>query len=588
MNLKEYIIENEFPNGRQIRSKIHSNFKEELIKQTSFLDEAFSKVPLVQRLYCILYEVTSIPKCVCGNKLPIGIDKQAKYYKKGGFAKFCSIKCSSENARKLSSKKYGGHHMKDQSVREKIKQTNKKRYGSEHIFTSERFKEKVKETSLQKYGVDDFRSSEEVKQKRIETVKERYGVDNIFQLEETKEQLKRSLEETYGVDNPLKSPEILKKVQNTCLINNGFKHPLQNEEILERVISTNQKRYGHDNYSKIHFTDKIVETLTNKEILSDLYEQYQCSRKIAEVIGIGSHRTVLQAMTALGIDRKSSYSVSSKELEIRNFLEENNINYIPNDRSLISPKECDIIIPEHKIAIEFNGMFWHSFEMKGDRNYHQNKSLEVLDKGYRIVHVYEDWWEQKSEVIKSKILHMCGNSTERYYARKCSVVKLNKQEYFPFLEKTHIQGSRDAKYYYGLMYMGKLVSVLGLNDSSGEEYEVIRYASLNCIGGFGKLLKSFIRKHNPSVIHTYVSLDYGNGNMYEKNGFVYDGMTNPNYFYYDGKRHSRNKFMKHKLKEKLEKYDESLTEYQNMRNNGFLRIYDAGSLRYKLELKKGV
>tara|TARA_B100000929_G_scaffold290599_1_gene284979 strand:- start:109321 stop:111087 length:1767 start_codon:yes stop_codon:yes gene_type:complete len=588
MNLKEYIIENNYPNGREIRSSKHTNFVKELLIKTSFLDEQYNNVPLVQRLYCVLYEINSIPKCSCGNILPKGIDKQSPYYKKGGFAKFCSVKCSSENARKISSEKYGGHHMKDDSIKEKIKQTNKERYGSEHVFTSNEFKEKVKQTSKEKYGVEDYRSSEQVKQNRVDSVNERYGVDNVFQLESTKEKSTETVLEKYGVNHVLQSPEILDKSKGTCLQNHGVERPLQSKDILQKVIETNQERYGHDNYSKIHFTDEIIEALTNKQLLLELYEKYQCSRKIAEVIGVGSHRTVLQAMIALGIDRKNSYSVSSKEMEVRKFLEENNIDYIPNDRSLISPKECDIIIPEHKIVIEFNGMFWHSFEMKGDRNYHQNKSLEVLDKGYRIIHVYEDWWEQKPEVIKSKILHMCGKSNERYYARKCSVVKLTKEEYFPFLEKTHIQGSRDAKYYYGLIYEGKLVSVLGLNPSCKDEYEIIRYASLNCVGGFGKLLKSFIRKHNPSIIHTYVSLDYGNGIMYEKNGFEYNGMTNPNYFYYDGKRHSRNKFMKHKLEEKLDKYDESLTEYQNMRKNGFLRIYDAGSLRYKLVIKKGL
>jgi hypothetical protein len=35
-------------------------------------------------------------------------------------------------------------------------------------------------------------------------------------------------------------------------------------------------------------------------------------------------------------------------------------------------------------------------------------------------------------------------------------------------------------------------------------------------------------------------------------------------------------FQKYKLREKLSKFDENLTEEQNMRNNGFWKIHDCG------------
>ena len=43
------------------------------------------------------------------------------------------------------------------------------------------------------------------------------------------------------------------------------------------------------------------------------------------------------------------------------------------------------------------------------------------------------------------------------------------------------------------------------------------------------------------------------------------------------------KYQKYKLKDKLEKFDESLTEVQNMYNNGYNRIFDCGNLVYGKE-----
>jgi len=40
----------------------------------------------------------------------------------------------------------------------------------------------------------------------------------------------------------------------------------------------------------------------------------------------------------------------------------------------------------------------------------------------------------------------------------------------------------------------------------------------------------------------------------------------------------RSNYQKHKLKKILKIFDEHLTEYQNMVNNGYLRVFDAGNL----------
>ena len=46
------------------------------------------------------------------------------------------------------------------------------------------------------------------------------------------------------------------------------------------------------------------------------------------------------------------------------------------------------------------------------------------------------------------------------------------------------------------------------------------------------------------------------------------------------KLYSRNVFQKHKLKGKLKIFDVNLSEYDNMINNGYRRIYDSGNIVY--------
>ena len=73
-------------------------------------------------------------------------------------------------------------------------------------------------------------------------------------------------------------------------------------------------------------------------------------------------------------------------------------NILENDKTLIYPLELDIVIPEKKIAIEFNGIYWH----KNKKGYHNMKSTRCEKIGYRLIHIWEDEWREKNNEIKGK------------------------------------------------------------------------------------------------------------------------------------------------------------------------------------------
>ena len=83
---------------------------------------------------------------------------------------------------------------------------------------------------------------------------------------------------------------------------------------------------------------------------------------------------------------------------------------------------------------------------------------------------------------------------------------------------------------------------------------------------------------------SYANRRWSDGNLYLKLGFKNIGETSPNYQYYTNSGlESRMKYQKHRLKEILTYFDENKTEYQNMLDNGYDRIWDCGNFKFLWE-----
>ncbi len=248
--------------------------------------------------------------------------------------------------------------------------------------------------------------------------------------------------------------------------------------------------------------------------------------------------------------------------------------------------EVDIYIPDAKLAIDYNNLFRHSDLQGKHKKYHLERSQACEREGIRLIHVFENEWVLKGDIVKSRIRSFIGIN-ERIYARKCKVVPLTSKEFTKFFNESHIQGSASASICYGLMYKDELVAALSLGKSRFKkdvEYELIRYANkanTNVLGGAGRLFKHFIKNHNPASIISYSDKRWNTGNLYKQLGFEYSHLADPNYFYFHPSNHlvlqSRQTYQKHKLPAKLTTFDPLLTEWENMVNNGYNRIWDCGN-----------
>jgi very-short-patch-repair endonuclease len=282
------------------------------------------------------------------------------------------------------------------------------------------------------------------------------------------------------------------------------------------------------------------------------------------------------------------------EIEVYDFLRSKITGpIIKNDRKTISPKEIDFYMPHSNIAIEIDGLFWHGERYKTNK-YHIEKTLQLKQKGIRTIHIFEDEWDQKRELVNRKIVHILGKSdSEKIYARKCDVREITSEECCPFLNRNHIQGKDSSYLKIGAFYDGKLVSVMtfskpriALGNKGNEEFvELSRFASdidFITVGTASKLFSYFLKNYNPTKIISYADLRWTdfNKNLYTTLGFAELSRTVPNYFWCKNKkRHHRFGFTKQKLV-KLG-HDSNKTEVEIMHELGYYRIWDCGHLKYE-------
>ena len=98
-----------------------------------------------------------------------------------------------------------------------------------------------------------------------------------------------------------------------------------------------------------------------------------------------------------------SYSASSYEQEIADYISKfYSGECVKNNRSILNGKELDLYYPEKRIAIEFNGDYWHSKEFKSN-DYHYNKFKTCLDKEILLISIFELDWNSRKEDIKQYI-----------------------------------------------------------------------------------------------------------------------------------------------------------------------------------------
>lgn len=534
----EYFIQN--PKGHCLESHVKKAFPVEYpdIK----LQEGYSFSEKIYRYLNPNYK----NKCVvCGNKTKF---KSIKV----GFCKTCSPKCSAkdpERINKILDTKQELYGSQSYNNRAKFLKTMS---GREWGFKNESIHQKIKEL----YGVDNISKLNEIKEKKIKTTHKNYGVDSPFQLITTQIRAKQALIDKYGVDSIFKLDEYKDKAYKK-----NKENVLKNHDDIVDVLRDNTwvGRCPHNTCNKCN--EKIY--YTRNQIYND--RKRNCAEQCTKLLPIGK-----------------SNQQTTIELFVQDILNRYNIEYKTNVRDIIFPKELDIYIPSKNIAIECNGVYWHS---RGDGNRHNIKYEMCKHLNIQLLSIWEDWIKNKPTIIESIILSKLGIYNNKIGARQCTIKEISTKDCQLFLEKNHIQGRCKSNVRFGLYFNNELVSVMVFKHKS-DGWDLTRYCckiDTIVVGAASKLLKYFIKKYSPTTIVSYSCNDISNGDIYEKLGFTQYSHNIP-YWYIsqsDFKRYHRESFCKNNLKRLG---FESGTEEEIMKKLPYWKIYDSGMIGWKLNL----
>ena len=263
------------------------------------------------------------------------------------------------------------------------------------------------------------------------------------------------------------------------------------------------------------------------------------------------------------------------------------IDVTSRSRSVLKNRELDIHFPDNKLAIEVNGLYWHSEEYI-EPSYHLSKTLDCKKQGIQLLHFWDVEINQKMDLVVSMIKARLG-SVKRLYARNLHVdLNITNSEGCKFLDRYHLQGADNASVYIGLRSkktnkLACLMSFVRPRFNSNYQWEISRFATaigITVVGGASRLLKAFEREYIPESLITYADLRYSQGNLYKQLGFNFSHTSKPNYFYVkSGIVVSRYQSQKHKLPKLLgDNFDPALSEVENMNINGWYRVFDCGNL----------
>ena len=421
---------------------------------TSTKNELFDKTnncagSLRERLYWLQHNITSYPLCItCYN--PLTSRNFKSNFKGGIYTTHCSVSCAK----------------RDIVIIEQQKETIKRKYGSYQYLASADARYKIEKTNIKKYGTK---------------TPSPWGSDSW----------KNNMINKYGVESSQHIPKSYDINIKSHIVNNIISGKTE-----ASIISCQAQRNTECQNVELAF-DLDRDNLENIQLR---WKHITCGKEYISRINNGK----------IVVCPHCKDGASVLELSLRSIIMGlTNDEIVFNDRTILEGnKELDIYIPNKKIAIEFNGIYWHSILRNPDRFYHLSKTEECISKGIKLIHLWEHDFLHKNELIISMLANSLGLSA-KLDARKCEIKEVSSKDAIKFTNINHIDGSIRAKINIGLYHNNILVSLMSFGHKrfqrvkQPDNWEIYRFCTLQGFhirGGASKLFKYFIKTVNPKYI----------------------------------------------------------------------------------------
>lgn len=274
---------------------------------------------------------------------------------------------------------------------------------------------------------------------------------------------------------------------------------------------------------------------------------------------------------------KCSHSISKEETEIVNFIKniDSSIEIIERDKTVLEGKELDISLPKYNLAIEYNGILFHSDRYGKDKDYHINKTISCNDKNITLLQIFED------EYIKHKDAYL--NLIHSYICKdkiniSNSNIVVKEVELGVVSDYIKMYGLSDetshSKRYFGAFLDGLMVGCIICTIYDRKCFKIaengfISSYNVNNTELFKLIVGYIISTENVDIIDCILdrNLTNINDNICLNNGFVLVEIIEPIASYFNVNKHSE-KYNRKKIKE-----DNDIT------------VFDCGLLKYRFKIK---
>lgn len=405
---------------------------------------------------------------------------------------------------------------------------------------------------------------------------QKYAAENPDAMKQrTAKAIETKQQSGYDFGSPMRgrthNEQSLEKIRVASKQSNKVKSDLANENILNLAIKYNYKICNNLNNNIVDLQCQVCDTNFSYT------RQYFTPSKFQ-----GS-------MCPTCYPRKITRSRAEKELFefVSNLCPDARSNYRSRK---YHDNELDIFVPSRNLAIEYNGLYWHSelVQLANDRSPKRDyeKYKAITDQGIQLITIFEDEWHLHQDIVRSRLRHLLGVSSQRIYARQCQIREITSKVAGEFCRDNHIQGSGRTNYRLGLYYKDRLVSVMtfakdNISRKNNSTWEINRFCSLldtSIVGAAGRLFKHFVKTQNPDRVISYSDNRWSQGHLYQTLGFDLVNRGTPNYWYirpnYIGRIH------RYTLR-KNSADDPTLTEWENRVQQGLNRVWDCGHSLYE-------
>lgn len=260
IDLKEWLSRDTISKQHKISiGKDYKEIKQMILDRTSFYD----KMKMRDRIYCILHDIHEKKLCKCGCGQVIN-NFEFNYIR--GHCNNCEeVKLKKRNS--YRSKTGYDNPSQNPEIKKKKEETCLKHFGVRSPGLDDNIKKKLSISNI--IAQNDPELKERIRQTNIK----KYGKEYYTQTDEYLKKWKEYNRATYGVDFYTQTEEFANSVRATC--KNKTDEELQN--IIKERISTNNKKFGSDYYSQ---TNNFKDKYKNEEFVKKILEkQYKIKKK---------------------------------------------------------------------------------------------------------------------------------------------------------------------------------------------------------------------------------------------------------------------------------------------------------------------